>query len=58
MKRVKKVLKRIYFFLNKSLRIYYFNCRVKSFEVGAKVDVRDPTYIWCVGTIQKIIQIC
>lgn len=29
--------------------------RVKSFSVGDKIDVRDPRYIWCEGTIQRII---
>ena len=40
-------------FLKKKKKI--FICRVKSFSVGDKIDVRDPRYIWCEGTIQRII---
>lgn len=36
------------------LYIYFF-IRVKSFSVGDKIDVRDPRYIWCEGTVQRII---
>ncbi len=31
------------------------NKRVKNFAVGDKIDVRDPSYIWCEGTIYRII---
>ena len=27
---------------------------VKSFDVGIKIDVRDPNYIWKVGTIKRM----
>ena len=33
--------------------IYNLN-RVKNFEVGEKLDVRDPNYVWKIGTIKRL----
>lgn len=35
-------------------KIYFAKKNLKTVEVGQKVDVRNPEYIWCVGIIKKI----
>lgn len=43
------------FFINEKKCMNIKMYRVKNFAVGDKIDVRDPSYIWCEGTIYRII---
>jgi hypothetical protein len=37
--------------------LFFTACRVKEAEPGAKLDVRDSEYVWCVGTVKLKIAV-